>query len=353
MHLATQVWKIFNLPSSKRISLDVQISLLLRLANLLGRGYTLTYALDILQFDSRHKELARRIKENLLEGHPLDKILQTLNFSRHVVSFLFFSKQYGSLERALRQSSNILSKQQTFQRKFLKVIRYPCMLFILFFALLMFVKTFLLPSFLELYVSMNIHSSTLTHLIQWLNISLYMLLSIIVTLIVFFLSWRIWKKKISIITIIKFAELIPLIRSFTRNHTTFLFSYHFASLLQTGITIKDSLIIVSKQSHYPFLQHYAIRMYTSLEKGQSFSQAVQTCTLLHHDLVSLIQHNETDGRLEQDLEVYAHWMLEEMEQTTYKWLTFIQPTLFTLLALFIMAIYVSIMMPLFEWMQNM
>lgn len=351
MHLVSRLFKTVNLPYASSLPLELQIKFLQRLANLLEKGYSLLHALTILQYDPELKEIAKQIMELLTRGHSLDKALQTFRFSRYVNSFLYFSRQYGNLTTALRESSRFLSKQQMYQKKFRKVIHYPAMLFLFLTALLLSVKTFLLPSFLQLYSSMSVQSSSLLLLLKWMNISMYVFLLLVVISLVSVIWWKVKSKHLSTSKVILLYTKIPLLNQIVRTHTTYLFTYHFSSLLKSGMLLKNGLIVISKQSHFRILQHNAIQIYDHLEKGGSLSNAVLQCELFHRDLAKIIHHNETDGRLQEDLEVYAEWMVEDMEQKILKWLSSVQPILFSTLALLIVAIYLSIMMPILDLMK--
>jgi len=352
MRLAILLKNRFRGSPIKRSPPAQQIQFLNRLSNLLNRGYSLMNALSILQFDPALKKLIENIHPLLLSGTPLYEALEKLGFSKYVVSYLYFSREYGNLQKALSQSAMMLEQQLEFKKKFQKVIRYPLILFILFFGLLLFVKIFLLPTFLQLYASMNVQSTTILTTLKWLDRSLYFMFAFAMLTVLFFTVLVITQKKASIEKVLLVYRRIPGWRTYLKTQTSYLFSYHFSSLLKSGMTIKQSLSIMRDQTHFPILSFHALCMFKDLEKGSSLAHAVQKQLFFHEDMAQLISRNQNDGRLDQDLEVYAEWIIDELQQGLLKVLALIQPLMFILLAVFIMMIYSSIMLPLLEWMRQ-
>lgn len=342
----------FKLRTMRSPSTQSQILFLSRLSNLIKRGYPLLNALSILQFDPALKQVAEEVHTHLLSGTPLHQALEKLGFSKYAVSYLYFSREYGNLEKALSQSSEILNQQLSFRKRFQNVLRYPVILFGLFFCLLIFVKSFLLPSFLQLYASMNIQSLTILTILKWLDRSLYGLFGVCIIAILLVASMYIIQHRASIHSVLSLYRRIPLWRTYIMTQTSYLFSYHLSSLLQSGMSIKQCLLILKNQHHFSILSFHAHQIYQELEKGMSLSSSVKQQYFIRDDLANLIRRNQNDGRLDQDLAVYAEWITEELQNKILRLLAFIQPLMFSLLAVFIMLIYASIMLPLLEWMNQ-
>ncbi|KGX85029.1 competence type IV pilus assembly protein ComGB [Pontibacillus marinus] len=352
MRLAISLKNRFRGSPIKKPSPHQQIQFLNRLSNLLNRGYSLMSALSILYFDPALKKVIEHIHPHLLSGTSLHEALEELGFSKYVVSYLYFSREYGNLRRALSQSAMILEQQVEFKKKFQKVIRYPVVLFILFFGLLLFVKVFLLPTFLQLYASMNVQSTTIMTTLKWLDRSLYFILGFSIFTVLCITGIVISQKRSPIERVLSVYRRIPGWRTYLKTQTSYLFSYHFSSLLKSGMSIKQCLSIMRDQRHFPILAFHASCMFKDLERGSSLAHSVQKQLFFHEDMSQLISRNQNDGRLDQDLEVYAEWIIDELQQGLLKILTLIQPLMFILLAVFIMMIYSSIMLPLLEWMRQ-
>ncbi|WP_231597536.1 hypothetical protein [Bacillus sp. SA1-12] len=82
-----------------------------------------------------------------------------MHFHRDVLSYLYFAEQYGDMEFALKESSEILHKKMTHLDKLEKILRYPIFLIITVGIILSIVQSVISPQFQQLYDSMNIEAS--------------------------------------------------------------------------------------------------------------------------------------------------------------------------------------------------
>ncbi|KGP72981.1 competence type IV pilus assembly protein ComGB [Pontibacillus yanchengensis] len=345
--------KLFKSWFSHSIPLQKQQRFLRRLSLLIGRGYSLVSALEVLQYDTQQEVLVISIKEGLLSGESLDQVLSKHGFSKYVISYLYFSKAYGNLQHALDQSADLLEKQQDFMIKGKKALQYPAVLLFIMLTLLTFVKTHLLPSFINLFSSMNINESDLLHTVRWMDRFLYGFIFLIITLILCIVIWKITSRNISLQNRLKIYQNIPICKTFLQKQTTFLFAFHMSSLLSIGLPIQKCLLIIKAQNHFPILSWYAQSLYKGLSEGQRFHTLISNQVLFEKNLSTIIQRNQYDGNLELDLNIYAQWMMEEIQSIIHKILNWVQPSLFLFLGVLIMVIYASIMMPLFQWMNQM
>lgn len=352
MPLGLFLRKYLNLYTNRRQPMDVQIRILRRLAHLLSQGYSLIRAFEFMELDPRSKGMIQRIKDELSTGVSLEESLDNLHFSKTVIAFLYFSKSNGNLEKTLQQCSLMMEQQKTYKAKFQKVIRYPLFLLFLVITLIIFVRTSLFPSFIQLYNSMDFHSLSLQRSLTIINVITVLIVFTFIALIIIWVLWPRIKKRMTTPGVINLYNKIPVWKSYTRLQTTYMFSYHLSSLLLSGMQIRKALIIIQDQAHYPILQYYATAIYQGLDQGYPVHKIIDSFTLMEDELTFLFKRNLQDGNLEKDLLAYADLLVERTEDKMLRLLTWIQPIMFGVFAFFIMIIYLSIMLPLFEWMSQ-
>ncbi|MFC0522631.1 competence type IV pilus assembly protein ComGB [Pontibacillus salicampi] len=353
MLLATYRKKGFNHSKRKPPPLSLQIKLLTRLYTLLQRGYPLLKALDIMTLDSSLRKMVLAIEGRLTNGLPLHTTFEEAGFSKYVVSYLYFSNSYGNVQQALLQSSYLLEKQQLFTASLRKALQYPLFLLVVMSTLLVFVKSTLLPSFLDLFSSMEINQSALLTLLHSMNAFLYGLLIFLFLSGLSLLLWKALSPRIPLSKRLSYYQRIPLCVTILKTETTFLFSYHLGSLLGAGLSIQNALKVMQQQGQFPILQWYAQHLYKDLSEGKSFAAILRDYPYFRKELSDMVMRNQTDGKLEMDLDMYAAWILEEAVKVTNTILKWIQPIMFLLLGGMILAIYGAIMMPMFQWMNQM
>jgi competence protein ComGB len=339
----------------KTITLSDQVLLFHRLSILLQKGYTVKKALQLIGLDPKQGGLAKKIEEDLSKGVPLDQIFAHNHFSKTIVSFLYFSQAAGNLGACFLKCSELLENQERFIEKFKKVLQYPIVLFSFIMFLLIGLKFYLLPSLRGLYDGIQLQISndaSFVFIFEAVDhfINLFFLFS--GCCILLFFLWKFFRQKIPILTKMKFYEKTPILNNIKRLETSYLFSYHFSTLLASGLSLKHALTIISEQDHLPILKKYAHLLTNSVLQGRQLSDEITTLPLLENELSIIFRRSMTDGSLENDLNNYANLLVDTMIGKMIKITTFIQPVFFLFFGAIIIAIYFSIMFPMFSLMQQ-
>jgi len=145
---------------------------------------------------------------------------------------------------------------------------------------------------------------------------------------------------------------LPVYRKITKLQTSFHFAIHFSTLLKTGMPYKDILDHMTEQKQLPVLSHYSLMIKKELTKGIPIASIISQFSLLEKQLTNIFQNTQNTGALEKDLTIFAELLTEEIERKTIKTITYIQPVFFSILAGFIMFIYITLMWPMFQLIQT-
>lgn len=335
-------------PKKKRLPSDIQLRFLKRLARLLKNGYPLLEALEIIKWDNKLASTSNSVIQLLKNGIPIDQALDKIKFHPDITSYLFFVRSSGDLESSIQKCIHIYEQRLNYLRKFKQTLRYPLILFTIFFILLIFLKYTVLPSFHDIFQMSDESSSTILISIVLIDTVsqaiLYLsLFSGCLALLWHFLNW-----KVKIETKIKLYNAIPFYRHYVKLQTSFLFATHLSTLLKTGMSIKEILNVLAAQKKLPILSYYAEQMTYELSKGVYVTNLLTEMIFIDSQLSSIFQKNVDTNALERDLRAYADYLTEELHRKMMKVLTLIQPFFFIILASFIIFIYVTLMWPMFQ-----
>jgi competence protein ComGB len=235
----------------------------------------------------------------------------------------------------------------------LKVMTYPLVLLTLLIGAIVLLKNVLFPQFQTLYSSLGYTPDAGIQFFLG-----FVELVPIFTSFVFFLSLMIsaffyFRTRSS--TPVKKAELyfrIPFLSTHLQLLYTQFFSRELSYLLTSGMSINQALKEVESQSYRPLFKEVAERVSMELRIGKSFPEALEDFVLFTDGLTEVIRHGERRGRLPQELLMYSQYCMETLEQSGKKLLAFVQPAVFLFVGIFILLIYFSIMIPLFQVMQS-
>lgn len=337
-------------PSNQRHKLkkETQLLFLSRLLRLLKTGYSLLDALEVMKWDKQMIEPTKIIVQSLKNGNTLDEAFKQASFNTTITTYLYFVRANGDIQASIEKCIDMYQQRIEFTAKFQQTIRYPLVLLVLFSILLYFIKHSILPSFADLFSANSVTSSTITMSLVAINIFGTFIWVSFIALLISLIIWKYVKHKISIENQIKIYRHLPIYRSYKRIQTSFLFATHFSSLLKTGISIKDILTIMSSQTQLPILSYYSILMTNELNKGNHISHLLSQAFLLEQQIAHIFQKNADTHALEKDLKVFASIITEELNRKVTKAITYIQPVFFILLAGFIVLIYTTLMLPMFQ-----
>lgn len=342
----------FPICKKKRLTGDFQLRFINRLIRLLDNGYPLIDALESLRWDKNMDIIAASLINHLKNGKSIDVAMSELEFHESITNYLYFVQLNGDLISGLKKSSIHFENRLKNANKFKQISRYPLILIFIFGVLLYFIKRTVLPSFTEMFQTSAEASNTINISIFLIDILSYSLLICTITTICFFFIWQFYKSKVSIESRLKFYQNIPFLRSYLRMQTSFLFATHLSTLLKTGMSIKDILQNLNKQTKLPIISYYTTLMTDELQRGRYFIHTMSEFYFFEPSLKFIFQKNEDLHALEKDLAVYADMLVEEIERKVIKSITLIQPVFFIVLACFIIFIYVTLMWPMFQLIES-
>ncbi|UOQ42535.1 type II secretion system F family protein [Halobacillus salinarum] len=337
--------------ASAKLATSTQLLFFHRTGTLLHKGYPLIEALKMASWDAALKPVAAIIIEHLTRGDPIDVAFQNARFSQNIVHFLYFGRLHHDLPFLFQQCKDLLRLQKEYTTKLKQAIRYPFILFLFLTVGFTIIKQNILPNFQALFAGTNQQPFTFLF-IQLVNGFINGLLILLILITGLFLLWKMVKPKLVLEKRMKIYERIPLWKSYKQFLFTFLFSTHLSSLLAAGLTLRASLGIIAKQEKYPELAYYGCLILTNLERGNSLGQAVHSCVLFRDEMTSLFHHTNDLEALSQELSTLSQFLMEMLQDRLTMLLQYIQPVFFMMIAVIIIVIYASIMLPLYEWMQQ-
>lgn len=332
----------------KTLGSAVQLRFLQLLHRLLTNGYPLLDAIETIQWNKELVKPATTILKSLEDGMSIDKAFDQANFHPMITAYLYFVKGNGDLEGSIKKCVAMYEYRIKNTTKFQQAARYPLILLFIFALLLYFIKQSVLPSFQDIFQTSMSASSTvhlsiiLIEMLSTITAVLFIVLGVIL------LVWFLTKDNLPIEKQLKIYRAIPLYRSFLKLQTSFYFATHFSSLLKTGMSFKEILDQMTQQKKLPIISYYAQQMTSELSRGVHIASLLTVFSFLEGQLTNIFSKNADAQALEKDLSMYAELLMEEIQRKIMKIITLVQPIFFTILAGFIIFIYITLMWPMFQ-----
>src|SRR5699024_9419994 len=120
-----------------------------------------------------------------------------------------------------------------------------------------------------------------------------------------------------------------------------------------GLTMKDSLYIIRSQPYQDIVHYYASLISDHLAQGYHYSSILPQCTLLDHHLTRMMTKDRNQEQLLKELTMYAEHLLSSMEAYIKRWIHLLQPLILSVLAIFVVFVYLTLMLPMFDYLDSM
>lgn len=327
-----------------------QADLLIHLGQCLSDGYPLALAIKLLLF--RQRTRVRRDLDSMTRklegGHSLFETLRDLHFPAEISSFIYFAEESGNLAKGLIESGEMMRRREQYRETLHRLLRYPILLLWIFGLMMFVIGHFLLPNFLKLYRSLSIDLPLITKIMLFSAGHFYYLLFVLPIVFLSGIAGALYIRRMTMDQKLKLVTRIPLVGSYTRLYLTHIFSFHFGSLLRSGLPIRQSVTALTQKGTTPFLKFEAQRLQKALLEGRHFEQVMSEPRYYMPELTTIIHQGQLNGMLGASLYRYSGLVMAKIDEKTRVLLSLCQPALLLFVGGLVLFLFASILLPIFH-----
>ncbi|SDX69334.1 type II secretion system F family protein [Salimicrobium album] len=340
-----------DLFNRKTLAVPLQIHFFKRMYPLLNKGYSLPRALNITGWDQDLKPLTSQLLYHFEKGEPMEKAFAEARFSSLVISFLYFGKMRKDFPSLFHQCFQLLTITYETKKKLAHTLRYPVILMLFLLLTFYFMKKSVIPSFQNLYEHEENKPWSL-YIFQTIDysISFFVLLSVIAGTT--FFVYKLAAPRLKFETKMNVYRRIPFILSIKTYIVSYQFAIHASSMLKAGFSLNQVLDILISQRNQQELSFSARTILESLSEGNTLGMAANETVLMRKEMVSIFHEANDNQALADELSLLAGMFLEQLQMKTEKTIQLIQPIFLIITAVVIISIYLSIMLPLYSWIET-
>ncbi|WP_312092216.1 competence type IV pilus assembly protein ComGB [Niallia sp.] len=321
------------------------------IGELLDRGYSMSEAVQ----SSRYYMPNRRLEDinacygSLKGGETFFENLVKLNFDRQVISFVYFAEKHGGFATAFQDASKMIQNKQDTIKKLSKLLSYPIFLLLFTFVLFFFVQSILIPKFNSIFLSMNINKNFFLLFVQFIGkVIPFLFAFLLIFLVSSFFYYNLHFRKLDIIVQMNLLAQIPYIGKMVRRYFSYVLSLQLSYLLSSGFSIYECLQFFQENKEQRLYSQIGIIAISQLKKGLRLDRAFVSFDFLDKELLQIIQHGQENGKLDQEFYYFGNHCLIQIEENLNKTMKVLQPTLYSVVGILIISIYLSVLMPMFQ-----
>ncbi|MFX3674373.1 MAG: competence type IV pilus assembly protein ComGB [Paenisporosarcina sp.] len=323
---------------------------LIRLSTLLDEGYTFhSSVMMLLPYHVENvKEASGNIDRILRNGEGVSSVLQLLGFPQSYMLPIDMSESHGRLNKAIVTLHRHISMVERAKSSLQQILLYPLFLFSMLAILFIAFRIYFLPN-MKLLVASRQHNSTdslvdlTTSLLHLPDIMLGFCVFLFIC--IFILRRYIIRKPIQ--QQIYLIKQIPFFSKWMKLSWTRGFAQETGTLLASGLSLQESLNQLSSQTYQPYLKEISVEIHKSIMLGETVEKAILLTDCFLIEFPTYIAHGESSGHLAKELLIYSDLLTEQIEHDVTRYMAYVQPFLFFVLAICILAAYLSILLPVY------
>lgn len=339
----------------KRIKLDDLVVFTRQLATMIEAGVPVVQALDILseQMDNpSFQRICREVYSSVEGGNNLSDSLEGHRkvFSTLYISMIRAGEISGQLHEILDRLASYLEKSASLQKKVKAALVYPVVVTIIAGAITLFMMTFVIPKFAEIFTSLNAKLPTPTMMLISLSdlIRHNILIVVIVLSVLGFLFGNYIKTKPGRLWFDKNLLRVPMFGPLFMKVSMSKFSRTLSTLLKSGVPILTSFDIVSKTVGNRLIELILEEVKSAIEEGNGIAETLSKKQVFPPMVVRMIGIGEETGEIEKMLGKIADFYDEQVDAAISGLTSLIEPLIIVFLGGVIGTIVVCMFLPIFS-----
>lgn len=342
---------------SRPLKLKELTSFCRQLSSMLTAGINMSRALDTMYRSNANKRIrdtALTLYESVLKGQPLSESMRQLGktFPELLISMVETGEMSGTLEEILETMAAHYEQELQMKKKAQSALIYPAILSIVSIIVVVFMLTFVLPTFVKMYdgVDLPVPTQIIMRLSDFVRTQWGLLLGVLLGLALLIPSLMSLKKVR--IRVKKTLLYLPVVGRLLRTILTARFASTFAVLYSSGIGILQSTDILSRVVNNDYVEQRLLEVKDRLQEGQLLSAALEQMNVFDRVLVTMVAVGEESGTMDSMLQKSGKNFQKEAEMALTQMVALIEPLMIVLLGVVVGFIVLAMILPVFSMYQQ-
>lgn len=339
----------------KGISTQELIVFYLQLSNMLNAGINILSSLKALANQVENKRLKKIIGDVSKSIEAGESFSTALSKYPKVFPFVFISmvkagEASGKLEMVLSRFVQFTEHQADLREKIRGALFYPLILLSCGIAVTLFIVTFIIPKFTEIFLKAGINLPLPTLILSYTGMAIKQFWYLIILLIILCcigIKYYI-KTGPGRFNLDRLKLNLPIIGPLYRKAAISRFSRTLATLVATGVPILKSLDITEDVIANAVLGHLIRNARIAVEKGEKISESLKISEEFPPDTIQMISVGEETGDLAGMLNKISDFYDMSLGYSIKKLVTVIEPLLLVIMGGMVGFIMASMLLPMFD-----
>ena len=320
---------------------------------LIRAGLPILNSLELLikrQKDAKLKQILENVRDRVKGGELLSDAFAAQGMIPKIyTTTLMAGEKSGNIDEVLTRYVNFQRLAMTFRKKLFVSLIYPTLLISVVMVMVMFLFTYVVPKFADLFNSLDAKLPVITVFMLNVGVSSQKYAPFVgVGLIVAgFLFWR-WKEtERGADRIDRVILSLPLLGEIRIKHQVASFSRMLSTLLQGGLPLVPSLETAGSSMSSRRILKGVMRAGIRVREGQGLAPSLEEQKIFPELAVEMIEVGESTGALPAMLNSVAEFYEEDVQTALGAAMALIEPLILIIMAIFVGGVLISLYMPIF------
>ena len=351
--------QIAGLPSSigrerKKLNLEKFLIFNQQFVTLIKAGLPIMKALDLLAdrlSDAKLSIYVKSVRDRVHAGSLLsDAFAGQGVFPPIYVTSVLAGERSGALAEVLDRFISYQRMALAVRKKLLLSLVYPSLLITLVLCLVVFLITYVVPSFAELYNSMSAQLPTVTLVLIAIGTTArgYILTGAIAFALAV-VAFRYWARTTTGREWVeRFRMRLPLAGEIWTKYEVAQFSRILSTLMVGGIPLLQALDTASTSLSTSLLRKALSHTAQMVKEGKSLSSSLNSTKMFPSLAIDMMEVGESTGALPQMLSSVAEFYEEDVNTRMTAALSLIEPAIMIFMGIFVTFVLVALYLPIFS-----
>jgi type IV pilus assembly protein PilC len=314
---------------------------------ILGSLELLARRQKLLHFRGQLEDVAARVKT----GESISQAFEAQGgFPIVYTTTLLAGERSGNLEEVLQRFLDFQRVSLTFRKKLKASLIYPALLIVLVIALFIFLITFVVPRFAQLYEQLGTRLPSLTVFLLNLgqNAQHYGIYVLLVVGALGFLFYRWTKSDAGATAVDKVRISLPIFGNVWLKYQVGLFSRTLSTLLTGGLPLVPSLETAARSIDSRQIGNAVFASVETVREGKGLSASLEKTKVFPELAIEMIEVGESTGALPQMLNSVAEFFEEDVQTNLTAAMSLIEPLILIVMGVVVVTILIALYLPIFS-----
>jgi type IV pilus assembly protein PilC len=338
----------------KKVKLETFLIFNQQFLTLIKAGLPILGSLDLLgrrqklaHFRGQLEDVAARVKT----GESISQAFEAQGgFPLVYTTTLLAGERSGNLEEVLQRYLDFQRVSLTFRKKLKASLIYPALLIVMVVALFIFLITFVVPRFAQLYDQLGTKLPWLTVFLLDLgrNAQHYGVYVGAVAALVGFLIYRWIKTDAGANAIDRIRISLPLFGNVWLKYQVGLFARTLSTLLTGGLPLVPSLETAARSIDSRQIGNAVFASVETVREGKGLATSLQQTKVFPELAIEMIEVGESTGALPQMLNSVAEFFEEDVQTNLTAAMSLIEPMILIVMGVVVVTILIALYLPIFS-----